>query len=209
VNDAGDLRAVERAARVQREQHRRRRLLLLAHEAVLGRQGEVHAGVLHGRQGLDRACELALEPALEVQPLLELRGAEALGLHQLEADGAALSAALRGQFQPGVVDQAAGHQDRAAAFGEPVRHVHLRQRGHHGAAVPVRQVGEQHLVVRRARPVDRSDDDPREREDACQEHEDLLDRQSSQATESGLVIGRVGQCGFHLAVLQRVSEPFC
>ena len=47
VHDAGDLRRVEGASGVQAHHHRGGGLLLLAEEAVLVRQRQVDAGVLH------------------------------------------------------------------------------------------------------------------------------------------------------------------
>ena len=63
-------RAVERAAGMQRQQHRGAGLLLLAEEAVLVRQRQVHARRLHRGQRADRARQLAFEAALEGEALL-------------------------------------------------------------------------------------------------------------------------------------------
>jgi len=121
--------------------------LLLAQEGGLLGQGQVHPGRLHRRQRHDGAGQLALQPALEVQAFLELGGAELLVLHQLEAHRAALGQALGGQAQPHLVHLGGRHQDGAAALGELVRHVHLRQRRDDGAAVLVGQVGVQHAPL--------------------------------------------------------------
>ena len=147
VHDAGQLRAVERAAGVQAHQDRCRRLLLLAKKTVLVGQCQMHARGLHRRQRLDGARQFALQPALEVQPLLKLRHAELALLHQLEPGHRALGQALRGQPQAHVVHLVGRHQNGAAAIGVLVRHVHLRQLRHDGAAVLVAQVGKQHLVI--------------------------------------------------------------
>ncbi len=141
VHDAGDLRAVQAAAVVQGQQHRSGRLLLLAHEGRLVRQREMHPRRLHGGQRHDRAGQFPFEPALEVQPLLELRGAELLVLHQLETHGAALGQALRGQLQARVVHEVGRHEDGSPALRELVPHVQLGQRGDHGAAVLVAEAG--------------------------------------------------------------------
>ena len=113
VDDAGDLRAVERAAGVQRQQHRGARLLLLAEEAVLVRQRQVDARRLHRGERADRARQLAFEAALEGEALLELGLAEAGAVHQLEAGDRALGQAGGRQLQAQVVHLCRRHQDRA------------------------------------------------------------------------------------------------
>ena len=147
VDDAGDLRPVERAAGMQRQQHRGGGLLLLAKEPVLVRQREVHAGALHRGERADRARELAFESALEGEPLLELGLAEAGAVHQLEAGDRALGQAGGGHLQAQVGHLRRRDHDRAAALLHLVGHVHRRELGDDGAAVLVGQVGVEHLVV--------------------------------------------------------------
>ena len=150
VHDARDLRAVQHAARVQAQQHRGRRLLLLAEKAVLIGQGQMHACALHGGQGLDGARQLAFKAALEIEAFLELGDAELAVLHQLETRHRTLGQALGGQLQAHIVHAVGRDEDGTAAFRVAVRHVHLRQLGDDGATILVAQIGEQHLVVRLA-----------------------------------------------------------
>ena len=158
MDDAGQLRAIERAAAAQHQHDGGTRLLLLAEEAVLVRQRQVDAGAFHGVDGADRARELALERALQVHALLRLGLAELGVVHQLEADDAGLGQAGGRQLQAHLVDLVGGHQDGGAALGELVGHLHRGQLRDHGAAFLVRQVGEQHAVVAlRAPQADRHD----------------------------------------------------
>ena len=147
MHDARQLRPVQNAAGVQAHQHRGRRLLLLAKKTILVGQRQVHAGPLHRRQCLDRAGELTLQPALKIQPLLELRHAELARLHQLKPRHRALGQPLGGQAQAHVVHAVGRNQNGATAICVLVRHIHLRQLGHDGAAVLVIEVGKQHPVV--------------------------------------------------------------
>ena len=181
VDDAGDLRAVERAPRVQRQQHRGAGLLLLAKESVLVRQREVHARVLHRGERGDRARELAFEAALEGEALLELSLAE--------ADDRALGQAGRGHLQPHVVDLGSGHQDGRAAVGMLVGHVHLRQLGDDRAAVLVGQVGVQHFVVALAAPHRHREHHADEGGEAEGERQLALRRQRRQARTEAAAIG--------------------
>jgi hypothetical protein len=152
MDDGADLLLVQRAARVQVQQHRRGRLLLLAHEHGVLRHGQVDARGLHRGDGLDGAGHLAFQRALEVHLLEKLRHAQLLVFHQLETDAAALGQALGSQLQAHVVDLFGRHQDGDAAIRIFVRHVELLQRGDDGAAVLVGEVGEQHLVFRLLAP---------------------------------------------------------
>ena len=68
MHDACHLGAVELAPGGERQHHRGAGLLLLAEEAVLVRQREVHARRLHRRKGGDAASELAFEAALDIDP---------------------------------------------------------------------------------------------------------------------------------------------
>ena len=77
----------------------------------------------------DRARQLALEAALEGEPLLELGLAEAGAVHQLEARDRALRQAGGRHLQAQVVHLRRRNEDRRAAFGHAVRHVHLRAAG--------------------------------------------------------------------------------
>ncbi len=152
VADGRDLAFIDGAARVKLQHDRRGRLLALAHEQRRLGDGQVHAGGLHRGDGLDRARQLAFQPALVVDLLGKLADAELLVVHQLHAGRAALGQALRCQAQARLMHLLGRHHDRAAAFGELVRHVHLLQRLQHRAAVALGQVAVQHLVVRAARP---------------------------------------------------------
>ena len=167
MDDAGDLGAVERATRVQAQQHRRARLLLLAEEAVLVRQRQVDARVLHRGERGDRARQLAFEAALEGQPLLELGLAEARAVHQLVAGHRALRQAGRRHLQAQVGHLAGRDEDRAAR-SDPVRHVHLRELGDDRAAVLVGEVAVEHpelavAGVRRQRIDDGGEGDETDR----------------------------------------------
>jgi hypothetical protein len=95
------------AARLQVEQHGGGRLLLLAHEHGRFRQRQVHARRLTAER-LDRARQFAFERALVVDLFEELRHAQLLVFHQLEADVAAFRQALRGQLQAHVGTCSAG-----------------------------------------------------------------------------------------------------
>ena len=192
MDDAGDLRAVERAAGMQRQQHRGARLLLLAKEAVLVRQREVHARRLHRGERADRARQLALEAALEGEPLLELGLAEAGAVHQLEARDRALRQAGGRHLQAQVVNLCRRNEDRRAAFGHAVGHVHLRQLGDDGAAVLVGQVGVEHLVVAVRVPRRHREDDAGERGDADQRAELAAQRHRLDAAGEGRGGGQRG-----------------
>jgi hypothetical protein len=78
ILDAGDLGRVERASRVEIEQHRRRWLQLLAHEDTRLWNGQVHARRLHGSNRLDGARQLALQAALIIDLFGKLADAELL-----------------------------------------------------------------------------------------------------------------------------------
>ena len=122
---------------MQAQQHRSRRLLLFADEAVLVGQRQVNAGRLDTGKRLDRTGQFAFQATLEIQPFLELRDAEAAVVQQLEAGHRALGQALGGQAQAGVMHTLGGHQDGVAAFGILVGDVQGGQLRHHGAAVLV------------------------------------------------------------------------
>jgi hypothetical protein len=111
------------------------------------------------RNRFDRAFEFAFQRALVVDLLGELADAELLVVHQFEADRAALRQALRGETQTHFVHLLGRHEDRATAVGELVRDVGGLQRGDDRAAVLIRQVAVQHLVVRGARPEPQTDHD--------------------------------------------------
>ena len=144
MHDAGQLRAVQRAAGTQADQHRRGWFLLLAEKSVLIRQRKVDARALYRRQGLDGPRQLPLQSTLEREAFLELGHAKAVRLHHLEARYRPPRQALRGQPQPGVVHPLGRHQNGPTTIGVFVRNVHGRQLGHDGTAILVRQVGVQH-----------------------------------------------------------------
>ena len=121
--------------------------MLLAEKTILLRQRQMHARALHGGQGLDGARQLTFEPALEIQPLLELRHPETVAFHQLKAGHRALGQPLRRQAQAYIVHAIRRHHDRAAALGMAIGHVHLRKLGNDGTTVLVGQIGEQDAVV--------------------------------------------------------------
>jgi hypothetical protein len=116
----------------------------------------------------DRTRQLTLEATLEGEPLLELGLAETGAVHQLEARDRAFRQAGGRHLQAQVVHLRRGHQDRRAAFGHAVGHVHLRQLGDDGAAVLVGQVGVENLVVAVRAPRRHRVDHPGERRDADQ-----------------------------------------
>jgi hypothetical protein len=159
VDDAGQLRAVQRAAAAQHQHDGCAGLLLLAEEAVLVGQRQVDARRFDGVDGADRAGQLAFQGALQVDALLRLRLAELGVVHQLEADHAGLGQAGGRQLQAHLVDLVGRDHDRGAARGELVGHLHRGQLGDDRAAFLVGQVGEQHAVVAlRAPQADRDDD---------------------------------------------------
>ena len=121
--------------------------MLLPEKSVLVGQRQVHAGVLHRGQRLDRARQLPFEPTLKRQTLLELGHAKSVGLHRLEASHRALGQAQRGQPQPGVMHLVSRHQNGTTPLGVFVGDIHLGQLGHDGAAVLVGQVGVEHPPV--------------------------------------------------------------
>ncbi len=137
---------------------------------------------LHRGQRLDRARELAFEPALEAQLLLELRHAEAVVLHQLEAGHRTLGQALRREPQAHVVHLVGRHHHGAAAFGVLVGDVHLRELRDHCAAVLVAQVGVEHAPVRLAAEHDGGDGDGDQHRGADRQAQALA---AVQAGESG------------------------
>ncbi len=107
----------------------------------------MHAGGLDRRNGLNRLLQFAFEGALVVDLFGELADAEFLVVHQFEADRTAFGQALRREPQAHFVDLFGRHEDRAARVGELVRDVGGLQRGDDRAAVAVRQVAVEHLVV--------------------------------------------------------------
>jgi hypothetical protein len=99
VHDGADLAFVDAAAAVQAQHHGGAGLFLVAHEQRGLGQRQVHARRFDGGDGIDGAREFAFEGALVVDLFGELAGAELLGVHQFEADGAAFGQALGGQAQ--------------------------------------------------------------------------------------------------------------
>jgi hypothetical protein len=148
------LALVEHAARVEVDEHRRRRRFLVAHEHRRLRDREMHARAAHGVDRLDGALQLAFERALVVDLLGELADAELLVVHQLEADRAALRQALARETQTRFMNLLGRHENGAAAVRQLVRNVALLERGNDCAAVPVGEIGKQHAIVRLARPHD-------------------------------------------------------
>ncbi|MNT26653.1 hypothetical protein D3C72_1622460 [compost metagenome] len=126
----------------------------------------MHARGLDAADRFDGARQLAFEPALVVDLLGELAGAELLVVHQFEAHAAGLGQALRRELQARFRHLVARDQDRAAALGELVGHVHLLQRRDDRAAVAVRHVGVEHLVVGAAAPQEESGRHRRQRRGA-------------------------------------------
>ena len=148
VHDAGELRAVQRTPRVQAQQNGSRGLLLLTVKTILVRQRQVHAGILHRRQGLDGARQLTFQTALKGQTLLELRHAKARRVHLLKAGYRPLGQALGRKLQAHVVHPVSRHQDGSATLRILIRHVHRAELRNDGAAVLVRQIGKQHAPLR-------------------------------------------------------------
>ena len=162
---ASDLAFVEHASRVEIDHDRGGREFLFTHEHGRLRNGEMHARRLHRRNRADRLFEFAFQRALVVDLLGELADAELLVVHQFEADRAVLRQALAREPQTRFVDLLRRHQDRAARIGDLVRNVALLERGNDCAAVAVGQVGEQHAVIRLARPHDEAGHDHRQERD--------------------------------------------
>jgi hypothetical protein len=158
VNDAGDLSAVQRAPGVHGEHDRGGGLLLLAEEAVLRRQRQVHTHLLDGRQAADRAHEFALGGTLHGHAFAGLGLAEFLGVQQLIAHGGALGQAQIAQLHAQIQHLVGWHQDGAAAFAVLVGHVHLRQLGQYRAPILVGQAAEQDAVITLAAAAQRQGD---------------------------------------------------
>jgi hypothetical protein len=174
MHDGRDLHRVERAPGVQVNEHRSARLRLLAHERGPARKREMHPRALHRLERLDGARELAFETALVIHLLEELARPETLALHQLEADESAFRQALRSELQTRVVDEIRRHEQRAAAFGEFVRHVHLRKRSQNGAAIAIAEIRIKDFVLGGRAPHPAADDERHPCRDDEHEREQLL-----------------------------------
>ena len=118
--------------------------MLLPEKTILVGQCQVHPGILNRGQRLNGPRQLTLQTALEREPLLELGHAKAVRLHHLKASHRALGQPQRSQPQARVMNLVGRHQDGAATFSVFIRHVHLRQLRHNGAAVLVGQVAVKH-----------------------------------------------------------------
>lgn len=172
MQDAGDLAAIEHAPRVQVEHHRRRRLLLVAHEHALLGDGDMHARRLDRADSLDGARQFTFDGALVVDLLGKLADAELLVVHQFEADATGLGEPLRRQLQTDIVDFVGRHRDHAAAT-DLIGHVHLLQGSRDLAAIAVGQIGEQDFVVGRTVEDEQADND-REYGSQRRKQEDFL-----------------------------------
>src|SRR5690606_13102985 len=115
MHDAGDALLVERASRMQVQEHRRAGLTALANEYRFARQREMDPRGLDAVERHDRARELAFERALVARRLGEpARAAEPGGpIEQLEAYGRLARQTLGREMEP--------------------RFVHLRRRNHQRA----------------------------------------------------------------------------
>lgn len=185
MHDACNLVAVQGVAAAQGEHHRGAGLLLFAEEAVLLRNGQMHPGIGHIRHGGDGAGEFTFQAALEVQPFIELGLADGLLVHQLEADDAALGQPLRRQLHAQVIHLVRRDHDGAARL-IAVGHIHLRQLGDDGAAVLVRQAGEQRAVVSLAGHHGHRHDDGQQGGQAATEHQLALGGHRGQAGREAL-----------------------
>ena len=159
MGDRVDLAFVEHTARIQIHQHRGRGCFLVAYEYGRLRNSQMDAGRFHARNRFDGAFEFTFQRALVVDLLGELADAELLVVHQFETDRAALRQALGGETQTHFVHLVGRHENRAATVGELVGDVGGLQRGDDRAAVLIRQVAIQHLIVRSARPEPQTDHD--------------------------------------------------
>jgi hypothetical protein len=206
MHDAGELGPVQHAPRMQRHEHRRRRLLLLPEKPVLVGQRQVHPRTLHRGKRLDRARQFAFQPALKRQTLLKLRHAEAVRLHHLEARHRALGQSERRQTQAGVVHPVCRHQNGTAALGQLVRHVHGGQLGHDGAAILVRQIGIQHTPLGLA-PEDESGDRHHDQQaDAKRQTQSLRRRKPGESLGETRIDRQSGNFG-HAAFQGGVAHP--
>ncbi|OQA33320.1 MAG: hypothetical protein BWY57_01284 [Betaproteobacteria bacterium ADurb.Bin341] len=113
------------------------------------------AGRLHGADRADGAGQFALQRALVVDLFGKLGKTEFGVIHQLKTDRTAAWQSLFCQFQADFMNPAGGDQDGAASGRELVGNVLLLERGDDSAAVLVREVGKQHLVVRLGDPEER------------------------------------------------------
>jgi hypothetical protein len=152
MHDAGDLVGREDAAAAQVHHHRGGGALVVAQEGGLLGHRQVHPGAGHRVDRLHGAGQLALERALVVDLLVELRDAELLPVHQLEAGEAALGQAVGRQAQACLVHLRLRHQDGVAGGRHAVGDVALLQFGDDLASVALVEVGEQHRVFGRAVP---------------------------------------------------------
>jgi hypothetical protein len=202
VHDGADLRPVERAARLQVQQYRCGRLLLLAHEHGRFRQRQVHACRRDGGQRLDRVGQFAFQRALVIDLFDELRSAQFLVFQQFEADIAGARQALLRQLQAHVVHALGRHHDRIAAVGKLVLDAHLVERRGDGAAILVGVVREQHAVVGRRRPQPQRRHHGQHAGNGAADDDALAHR---GLPELGLVVGRsravavekIVRCGCH------------
>ena len=115
---------------------------------VLVEQRQVHARTLHRRQGLDGPASAPFEPRWKLSRSWNCVMPKRLASISSKPDTEPLGA-LRCQAQTHVVHPVGGEPESLPAIGVLVGHIHLRQLCD-GAAILVRQIREQHPVVRLA-----------------------------------------------------------
>src|SRR5690606_28984429 len=111
VHDARDLALAELHPGPELDHHRRRGALAARREQPALGQHQVHAGRRHALDRHDRARELALQGAAQVDLLLELGGAEAGAVEDLEAHAAPARQPGGGQVEAQLVHAVLRHLD--------------------------------------------------------------------------------------------------
>jgi hypothetical protein len=153
-----------------------------------------------------RACQFAFERALVVDLFEELRHAQLLVFHQLEADVAAFRQALRGQFEAHVMDLVGRHQNCRSALGKLVLDRHLVERGGDGAAVAVGEVGKQDTVFRLLAPHPHRRHDGQHDRRADAEHDVAPERGLKERLLAGWVEDQVFRCCCHVDFRERHAQ---
>ena len=147
VGDPEDLLLVELGGGTQLEHHRGRGLLLvLAEQALLG-DHDVHPGLVHILDRLDRAGELALQGPAVVDLLHEVGDPDVDLVEDLVTDPIPAGQALAGQGQPGLGDLGGGNQDHRPVLLQLVGDLVRLELHHDVIGVILLEPGVEHLVL--------------------------------------------------------------
>ena len=152
MDDPGNLAGIERAPRTQGDKDRGAGLLAVTQKGGGPRDGQMHAHRGDRAHGADGARQLALQAALVVHLLAELRQADFLLIQQFEADVPAAGQAAGGEAQPGFVDGRPRHENDRAVPRQAIGDILLLQRGDDRGAVAGVQVGKQDAILGLAAP---------------------------------------------------------